>query len=198
MSMRQEVAEYLTLAYKGELAIREADTKKVAAWAKGTAKTLVERLKEQMGEPDKPVYTANIIGQVKERKRPTNVPPVISKFITSLGGTFNEKTFDWTMPETIDFEKGLLGAKILMGRAFEFHMFPKALWITGAIATGLLMIVSAIVVYLRPIDWINIAIMVAFALLMALCIFKAFKYENFQNIAKTIRERVIKSKSIPD
>lgn len=196
--MRQEVAEYLTLAYKGELAIREADTKKVASWAKETTKTLIERLKDQLGEPDKPVYTSNIIGQIKERKRPTNIPPIISRFITSLGGTFNEKNFDWSLPEKIDFEKGLLGAKILMARAFEFHMFPKALWIVGAITTGLLMIVSAVVVYLRPFDWVNIAIMVAFALLMALCIFRAFKYENFQIVAKTIRDRVIKSKSIQD
>ena len=198
MSMRQEVAEYLTLAYKGELAIREADTKKVAAWAKDTTKTLVDRLKEQMGEPDKPVYTANIIGQVRERKRPTNIPPIISKFITSLGGTFNQKTFDWTLPEKIDFEKGLLGAKILMERAFEFHMFPKALWITSAITCGLLAIVSGIVVFLRPYDWANIAIMAAFVLLTALCTFKALKYENFKSVAKIVHDRVTRSKSIPD
>ncbi|NTU61510.1 MAG: hypothetical protein HGA95_04215, partial [Caldiserica bacterium] len=81
--MRQDVAEYLTLAYKGELAIREADHDRVNKWAKDTTKLLVERLKDQLGTPDKPVYATNLIGQVKEKKRPSKIPEIIGKFITS-------------------------------------------------------------------------------------------------------------------
>jgi hypothetical protein len=197
-NMRPDVAEYLTLAYKGELAIREAKQESINRWAHETAKTLVERLKEELGTPDRPVYVSNIIGQVKEKKRKTGVPPVVPKFITQLGGTFDSANLSYNLPQDIKTENALLGAKVLMGRAFEFHMYPKALWGMAAIGTALMTIVSAYTVMVNYTDWINIAIFVCCTALCSICAFKFFRFESFQSVAKTIRDRVIRSKSMPE
>ena len=196
--MRQDVAEYLTLAYKGELAIRDADNSKVNKWAKETTKLLVERLKDQLGTPDKPVYTTNIIGQVKEKKRSTKIPDVIGKYISSLGGKFDENTLQYWLPENVSFEQALLGAKVLMARAFEFHMYPKALWMMAAIATGLLTLVCAYVVWLKFDDYINLAISICMLALFVACTWKTVKYEKFTDAAAKVRGRVIRSKSMPE
>lgn len=196
--MRPDVAEYLTLAYKGELAIREAEPTKVNRWAKETAKLLVERLKDQMGTPDKPVYATNILGQVKEKKRPTRIPDVVGKFISSLGGKFDDRTYEYTMPDKITYEQALMGAKILMGRAFEFHMYPKALWMFGTIATGVITVVSAYIVWLNMSDFINIGIFVGMLAIFAICAWKTFRYEKFSDAATIVRSRVIRSKSMPE
>lgn len=196
--MRQDVAEYLTLAYKGELAIRDADHTKVSRWAKETTKLLVERLKDQMGTPDKPVYMTNIIGQVKEKKRPAKAPDVIGKFITNLGGKYNDSNYEYMLPENISFEQAIIGAKVLMGRAFEFHMYPKALWMMGAVATGVITLVCGFIVWLNTSDLINIGIFVAMLALFAACAWKTIKYEKFSDVAAKIRSRVIRSKSMPE
>jgi hypothetical protein len=197
--MRPDVAEYLTLAYKGELAIREAKQETVNRWAKDTAKLLVERLKKQLGAPDLPVYRSNMIGQVVEMKRSkTKIPPIIPKFISQLGGVFDANTFNYNIPPNVTFENAILGAKVLMERAFEFHMFPKALWGMAAILTGVLSLASAYVVYLRYDDWINVGILVGMIGLFVLCAFKTIRYQKFSDAAKIVRDRVIRSKSIPE
>ena len=196
--MRQDVAEYLTLAYKGELAIRDADHGKVNKWAKDTTKLLVERLKDQLGTADKPIYTTNIIGQIKEKKRPSKIPDVISKYIGNLGGKFDEKTFEYTLPENISFEQALNGAKVLMARAFDFHMYPKALWMMASIATGLITLVCAYVVWLKIDDYINLGIFIGMLFLFAAFAWKTVKYEKFPDVAAKVRERVIRSKSMPE
>lgn len=196
--MRQDVAEYLMLAYKGELAIRDADKGKINRWANDTAKLLVERLKEQIGTPDKPVFTTNLIGQVKEKKRDIKIPDVIKKFITSIGGSFNETSIEYTLSENTTYDQALMGAKVLMGRAFEFHMYPKALWMIGGITTGILTFVCAYIVWLNMSDLINIGIFVCILALFVTCIWKIIKYEKFSDAAAKIRSRVIRSKSMPE
>jgi|GEM_PF-750333 len=185
MKTNPEVTEYLVLAYKGELAIKSADTSKVRQWALVACEAIATKYKNACEQ-----YLVNH-PKAKEAKISRDF---VDAFFGAIGATIIYKECSFDLPEgSPTMNQEIKAARILSAHAYELQSFPRFAWGLASIVFGMLFVASAFSLWFSP-DFSGWAIFGSTLLFMAYCIYNWRQFENFERASRDIKDRVERSK----
>ncbi|NMD15155.1 MAG: hypothetical protein GYA78_07400 [Caldisericales bacterium] len=185
MKTNPEVTEYLVLAYKGELAIKSADTSKVRQWALVACEAIATKYKNACEQ-----YLVNH-PKAKEAKISRDF---VDAFFGAIGATIIYKECSFDLPEgSPTMNQAIKAARILSAHAYELQSFPRFAWGLASIVFGMFFVASAFSLWFSH-DFSGWAIFGSTLLFMAYCIYNWRQFENVERDSRDIKDRVERSK----
>lgn len=204
-------AEYLILAYHGEIAIKTTNSKVIHKWAVETVDNIFNRydyVKNNKAMRDISSPSQSIIRMfIPQRKYPKPRPKkmrrdysleFIETIVSSMGGRLDNSESRYHIPESApNYEQALATLKLLMKRAFELQIIPKGLWMYSMIIMLALFLCSGLILIFNR-SFIEYA-MAGICLLFGLYSFIRWRsLPSFKDVAKTIRDLVYSNKNSID
>lgn len=184
MQTSPEVAEYLVLAYKGELAIKSADVSKVRQWALVACEAIATKYKNACGQ-----YLLNH-PKAKEAKVSRDF---VDAFFDAIGATI-DKECSFDLPDGAPtMNQAIKAARILSAHAYELQSFPKFAWGLASVIFGMLFVASAFSLWFSK-DFTGWVIFASTLLFTAYSVYSWRQYQGFDRASREIKDRVERSK----
>ncbi|MEZ4812762.1 MAG: hypothetical protein R2883_04645 [Caldisericia bacterium] len=204
---------YLSIVYKGEIILKQANMALLHTWAEDSLSDIYEvylKTQEFASYNQVPSFSETLSETMrilpgnpkKERKQKKVKRDYSMEFLEtltkSMGGKMNpEKDGFELSDDSPSYSEALSGIKLLMSRAHNIQMVPKGIWFIGVFVSSILFLLSVLLLFYRT-QFTEFLLLGSTLILLIYCFLKWSSYPNFPEVAEYIKDLEYSRASVVD
>ncbi len=193
---------YLSVVYKGEIALKQANTSLLHEWAQDSLSDIYEvylKTQEFASYNQAPSFSETLSdtmrilpGNPKKERKPKKLKKDYSmEFLETLtramGAKMNPEKDGFELADgSPSYSEALSGIKLLMGRAHSIQMVPKGIWLIGVLVSSILFLLSGVLLFFRT-QFTEFLLLGSTLILLIYCFVKWKSYPSFPEVAEYIK-----------